>query len=125
LGGYGISVPQESPMVREESPGWIEIEGGDNHSAMQVIRSPEAGSVLAAEVVEPRPGWLYSHSFGGKGAFPHWQSSVPVPANTPVIVYVNGTRDRKPRPPKLAVEQEGGTLVVILEGRPYRIRVPY
>jgi hypothetical protein len=124
LGGYGISVPHDGEMTRDESPGRIAIEGGGNHSVMQVLLAPESGSVLDAEVVEPRPGWRHSHNFGGRGAFPHWQSGAPVHANTPVVVYVNGTRGRKPEPPRVEVAAEPGALKVTLEGVRHSIRVP-
>ena len=59
---------------------------------MKVIQGP-AGK-LAAELLPPREGWLHSHNFGGRGAFPHWESAEAVLSNTPVVVYVNGARDR-------------------------------
>ena len=122
LGGYGISVPSGGEMTRKDSPDGIAIEGGENHSLMQVVRAP--ASLLGAELLEPRAGWISSHSFGGRGAFPHWQSKQPVHANTPVVVYVNGTRGRKAEVPPVTVESEPHALVVTFEGRRYAIRVP-
>lgn len=122
LGGYGISVPDGGEMTREGSPDRIAIAGGQNHSVMQVVRAPS--SALDAELLEPRKGWLHSHNFGGRGAFPHWQSKEPVHANTPVVLYVNGARGRDPEIPPVAVETQPHALVVTFEGRRYTIRLP-
>ena len=122
LGGYGISVPGGAEMTREATRDRIAIDGGENHSVIEVLRAPS--SSLDAEILEPRDGWLHSHSFGGRGAFPHWQSNEPVSANVPVVVYVNGTRGRKPEVPLVTVEAGPGALVVTFEGHTYSIRVP-
>jgi hypothetical protein len=122
LGGYGVSVPDGDEMTRQGSTDRVAIDGGENHSVIAVIRAPS--SSLDAEVLEPRDGWLHSHSFGGRGAFPHWQSKAPVRANTPIVAYVNGTRGRRPAVPPVTVEVEAHALVVTFEGRKYAIRVP-
>jgi hypothetical protein len=123
LGGYGISVPHGGSLGRGENPAEIAIAGGGNHSVLHVVEAPVRGR-LDAELLEPRPGWLHSHSFGGRGAFPHWESAEPVPSNHPVVVYVNGTRDRVPVIPTIAVRTEGDTMRVTFEGRRFEIRVP-
>ncbi len=115
-------VGDDGEVTREGSAHRIAIAGGENHSVMQVVRAPS--SALDAELLEPRKGWLHSHSFGGRGAFPHWQSKEPVHANTPVVLYVNGTRGRNPEIPPVTVETRPRTLVVAFEGRTYTIRVP-
>jgi hypothetical protein len=122
LGGYGISVPDGVEMTREATRDRIAIDGGENHSVIEVLRAP--GSSLDAEVLEPRDGWLHSHSFGGRGAFPHWQSKEPVHANVPVVVYVNGTRGRKPDLPVVTVDKGPHVLIVTFEGRTHSIRIP-
>jgi hypothetical protein len=124
LGGYGISVPDGAEMERDETPEEVAIAGGGNHSILHVLQAPGPGR-LDAEVLEPRPGWLHSHSFGGRGAFPHWQSAEPVRSNHPVVVYVNGTRGRDPVVPPITVHTEGDTMRVTFEGKPFEIHVPY
>jgi hypothetical protein len=123
LGGYGISVPHGSTLTRQTGDDWLVIHGGVNHSMIRMLEAP--AGVLADEVVEPRPGWLHSHSFGGKGAFPHWQSKAPVPANTVVVAYVDGLRDRSPVVPEILVRHERGNLEIVLDGKTHTIHVPY
>jgi hypothetical protein len=123
LGGYGISVPHGSALAKERGENWLEVRGGDNQSIIRMLEAPEG--VFEAELVEPRPGWLHSHSFGGKGAFPHWQSKAPVPANTIVVAYVDGARGRSPASPQILVQHEQANLKVSLDGKVYTVRVPY
>lgn len=123
LGGYGISVPHGRDMGRLQGPGWISIQGGGNHSVMKVIQAPDGE--LRAEMLPPREGWLHSHNFGGQGAFPHWVSSGTVLSNTPVVVYVNGTRNRKPIVPDIRVHTDRDIMTVRFEGREFRVPVPY
>jgi hypothetical protein len=123
LGGYGISVPHGASMERSETRDQITIAGGGNHSVVHVVQGPDPGR-LDAELLEPRPGWLHSHNFGGRGAFPHWESAAPVPSNRPVVVYVNGTRARAPVVPAITVRTEGDTMRVTFEGRRFEVRVP-
>ncbi|MCE5273046.1 DUF2264 domain-containing protein [bacterium] len=124
LGGYSISVPQGGKLESEKAQGRLEIAGGGNHSLIRVLQGP--AGVLQSELVEPRPGWLHSHNFGGRGAYPFWHSTEPVGANVPVVVYVNGTRGRTPvEPQSLAVRTERDRMYITFEGREYCIRVPY
>jgi hypothetical protein len=116
-------VPHGGSLERGAGPAEIAIAGGGNHSVLHVLQAPVRGR-LDAELLEPRPGWLHSHSFGGRGAFPHWESAAPVPSNHPVVVYVNGTRDRVPVIPTIAVRTEGDTMRVTFDGRRFEIRVP-
>ena len=123
LGGYGISVPHGSELAKEERGDCLVIDGGENHSIMKVLQAPEGA--LSAELLEPRPGWLHSHNFGGRGAFPHWRSSAPVPSNTPVALYVDGTRGRPPVDAQIALSNYPGVLKVTFEGKIYEIKVPF
>jgi len=123
LGGYGISVPHDSAMTGERGPDWLLIHGGENHSLIKVLDAPEG--LLTEELLDPRPGWRHSHSFGGKGAFPHWQSKTPVPANTIVAVYVDGAKGRPLAAPEIAVGREQGMLTVTLDGRVCTVKLPY
>ncbi|HYD83824.1 MAG TPA: DUF2264 domain-containing protein, partial [Opitutus sp.] len=88
LGGYGISAPDARTIVSTAPAGGIEIETPDYFSVMRVVSAPEGN--LAHEVLEPREGWRHAHLFGGIGTFPVWRSQNVVPANTPVIIYVEG-----------------------------------
>jgi len=133
LGGYGISVPHDAAMTRESGKDWLAIDAGGNHSIVKVLDAPEG--LLAEEILEPKPGWLHSHSFGGRGAFPHWQSKAPVSANTIVAIFVDGARDTASGvdgagghtliAPEIAVEREHGALKVTFEGKVYTVKVPY
>ncbi len=123
LGGYGISVPHDSAMTSESGNDSLVIHAAENHSMMQVLDAPEG--LLAADIIEPRLGWLHSHSFGGKGAFPHWRSKAPVPANTPVAVYVHGARVREMIAPEFATQREEGTLNITLDGKAFTVKLPY
>src|SRR5262249_28563820 len=123
LGGYGISVPHDSPMTTESGQDWLFIHGGGNHSIMKVLDAPEG--LLSQEILEPRRGWLHSHSFGGKGAFPHWRSKAPVPANTIVAIYVDGARGRAVTPPEIPIRREQGILNVILDRKVCIVKLPY
>jgi len=123
LGGYGISVPHGGQFQRESAPGRIYIQGGENHSVIRVLQAP-AGA-LESELLEPRPGWLHSHNFGGRGAFPFWRSSAPVNSNVPVVVFVNGSRGRKPSEPEIQVHTDRGQMRILFEGREHCIRLPY
>ena len=123
LGGYGISVPHDSAMIKESGQDWVVIHGGGNHSMIKVLDAPEG--LLTEELLEPRPGWLHSHSLGGKGAFPYWRSKAPVSANNPVAVYVDGARGRALIAPEIAVRREQGTLKITLDGKVRTVKVPY
>jgi hypothetical protein len=123
LGGYGISVPHDSAMTKETGKNQLMIHGGGNHSIVKVLDAPEG--LLTEEIFEPRPGWLHSHSFGGKGAFPHWRSKAPVPANTIVAIYVDAARGREPIAPEIAVQREQGALKVTFDGKVCVVKVPY
>ncbi|HUU28815.1 MAG TPA: DUF2264 domain-containing protein [archaeon] len=123
LGGYGISVPHGGELKKETREGCLVIHGGENHSIIKVLEAPPGN--LESELLEPRPGWQHSHNFGGKGAFPHWQSSSPVKSNTPVVIYVDGIRDRMPVDPLISLHRDMGNLEITFEGQTHLVRVPY
>ncbi len=122
LGGYGISVPHGSEPSAEQADRALTIRGGENSSMMRVIQAP-AGK-LAWRVLEPRKGWLHTHSHGGRGAFPWWQSEQAVPSNTPVVVFVEGARGRSIASPDVRVSSDDETLTVTFEGIEYKINIP-
>ena len=123
LGGYGIMVPMGGSLKKESREACLVIHGGENHSIIKVLQAPEGA--LESELLEPRPGWMYSHNFDGKGAFPHWQSSAPVPANKPVVFYVDGTRGRLPLDPDISILCEKGLMRITFEGITRCVKVPY
>jgi len=90
---------------------------------IKVLQAPPGK--LEFELLAPRTGWQHSHNFGGRGAFPHWQSRSPVPSNTPVAIYVDGTRDRKPVDPIISLSCDNGFLRVTFEGETHLIQLPY
>ena len=123
LGGYGISVPHGETLGNKRRDGCLIIRGGGNHSMIKVLQAPPGE--LEFELLAPRTGWQHSHNFGGRGAFPHWQSRSPVPSNTPVAIYVDGTRDRKPVDPIISLSCDNGFLRVTFEGETHLIQLPY
>jgi hypothetical protein len=123
LGGYGISVPEGGSLSQDRGDNRLTIQGGENRSIMKVLQAPEGS--LSAELLEPRPGWRYSHNFDGRGAFPHWQSAAPVSSNTPVAIYVDGVRGRPIIDPEISLHLDRGLLSVRFEGRTHLVRLPY
>jgi uncharacterized protein DUF2264 len=123
LGGYGISVPHGGRLDTIKSAGRLQIGSSRYNSAIRILNAP-AGE-LKHELLEPRPGWDHSHLFGGKGAFPYWTSSSPVPPNTVVAAFVAGTRDRDILEPDIHLRQYPGKVEVFFEGVDYSIDVPY
>jgi len=123
LGGYGVSVPHGSTMASDEEGDSLVIHAGAHHACIRILDAPKGR--LEAELVEPRAGWLHSHSFGGKGAFPYWRSRDPVPANTVVAAYVDGMRGRQPMAPDIGITRAPGSLTIRLDDRIHVVRVPY
>ena len=122
LGGYGISVPHGQQLRTVRHSGSLALVGGPNNSLMKTVFAPDGS--LSGELLEPREGWKHSHNHGGRGAFPHWQSSAPVASNTPVVIYVDGSRGRDLSAPDIKVETAEQTLTVTFEGKTYEIIVP-
>jgi hypothetical protein len=123
VGGYGISVPHGERLQTSESDQYVLTHGNRNHSYLKVLMGPPGD--LGWELLEPRQGWSHSHLFGGVGVYPYWISQSPIPPNVPVVVYVDGTRDRKPKIPEIELQTQHGLLLIGLEGVQYRINVPF
>lgn len=123
LGGYGISVPHNQSLSKQETKSNILINGGDYYSVLQAVQIPDGK--FEADLLIPHPGWSHTHLFGGKGAFPYWKSKNPVPPLVPIIMYSNGTRNRKPLPPMIKLLESPGLLKIQFEGEWFEIKVPY
>ena len=123
IGGYGISVPHGHNLEKKSGDNTLVISGGGSHSILRVLQAPPGA--IDQVLLEPRPGWTHSHSFGGKGAFCYWRSENPVPPNTVVVVYVDGTRDRPPVKPKITLRSTQEVLQVTLDGETYPIKIPF
>ncbi len=122
LGGYGISIPHgDEPGVKRET-NQIQIQGAGFWSIMQVIEGPPGR--LAMKLLEPQAGWSHSHLFGGRGAFPFWQSEKPVLPYVPVVVFVNGSHDRPLLTSASQLRREGNLLYIQLENKRFQIELP-
>ncbi len=123
MGGYGISVERgQAPRVTRDTS-TISLEAGPYRTVLREVYGPEG--VFRDRLLEPREGWHHSHLFGGRGAYPWWQSSRRVEPNTPVAIYVHGVRGRRLPEPELIVHSAPGALQIDFEGRRYAIPVPY
>ena len=122
LGGYGISIPhgESARELRRETQ--LRISGGAYHSLMKVLDAPPGR--LSAEVLEPRRGWSHSHLYGGRGAFPHWESSSPVPPHVPVVIYVDGARDRDVTEPPISVRLQESKIQIHMAGKTQTVSIP-
>ncbi|MBC7890542.1 MAG: DUF2264 domain-containing protein [Ferruginibacter sp.] len=123
LGGYGLSVPRNKKLFEQVTNKKIFVNGGDYYSVIEVIQAPEGK--LEAITLLPGKGWSHTHLFGGKGAFPFWHSTKPVPPNVPVIFFVNGTRNRTPADNPVQVTKQGSVLKLKFEGKWHEIKVPF
>lgn len=123
LGGYGLSVPHGKTLDEQILKNNILIHGGNYYSVIQAIQAPEGK--FESTLLMPRKGWSHTHLFGGNGGFPFWRSAQPVPPNTPLIFYVNGTRSRKPILALIEVIKQGDQLKIKFEDKWYTIHVPF
>jgi len=121
VGGYGISVPHGTNPVESRSAGKISIQGGDYYSVLRALHAP--GGDVRYDLLKPREGWTHTHLYGGLGAYCSWQSSEGVRPHTPVVVYVNGTKNRQPSEPDVKVSSVPGGLLITFEGKEYRINI--
>ena len=121
LSGYGISIPKADDLQKTENDAGILIQGGDYYSILQPVETP-AGNATAI-VLHPREGWEHTHLFGGLGVYPSWQSAAGVPPHTPVVIYVNGTKNRIPVKGMINVEKQSGRLLITFEGKKHEIKV--
>jgi hypothetical protein len=122
LGGYGISIPLTSELSKKVINNGLLISGGGNYSLLQPLKAPEGK--VSGILLKPRDGWTASHLFGGQGAYTNWQSTSPVPPHLPVIIYVNGTRNRIPKGGDIKVLSSPGKLNIKFEGKWYGLEVP-
>ena len=122
MGGYGISVPHGTDLDKKNTNLKIQIKGGEMYSILQPVKTPEGK--LDAILLDPREGWNHTHLFGGRGAFPYWQSIAPVGPNVPVVFYVNGTKGRNPVVDDIQVQSLSGILKIKFEGKWHVIIVP-
>lgn len=123
LGGYGIGSPEVAGIQAKTAAHRIEVLTPRYHSVLRVYEAP-AGA-LTHEVLAPRAGWQQAHLFAAVGTFPLWRSAAPVPANTPVIVYVDGGKDRAPHEPEVRLEHAPGKLTVHFDGQTHIVPVPW
>lgn len=123
LGGYGINLPRSEALQREAHQNQLMLKGGNNYSIIRTLQVPTGD--LVADLLEPRPGWLHSHLYGGRGAFPYWHSRAPVPPNLPVVLHVDAARERPPFEPIFSILQNQEVLQITLEGKVHQVRVPY
>jgi hypothetical protein len=119
LGGYGISIPHGEEPNQEKSETRLDLRGGTYRSRIKMLAGPPGH--LQSEVVQPRRGWSHSHLWGGRGAFPHWQSSAPVPPHVPVVIYADGSRARELTEPTISLEHKGNVLQIRIAERTYRL----
>ena len=123
IGGYGISVPHGEEASVERGKQSLKLSADRYQSVIKVLQAPQGE--IKVERLAPREGWSHAHLFSGKGAFPYWQSKQPVPPNTVVAVYVNGTRDREAIIPEITLHSHRDLLRINFEGVDYSIKIPY
>ncbi len=123
LGSYGLSVRHDGALSEQEIKNGMQINSEDYYSVIQAIEAPKG--VCESRLLIPRKGWSDTHLFGGKGAFPFWHSTNPVPPNLPLIFFTNGTRARKPVIGSVYVIQKDGGLRIRFDGKWYTIHVPF
>lgn len=119
LGGFGIPAPTTAAVSTEDTDGALVVRTPGYFSSLRVLQAPEGR--LTHEVLSPRPGWEKAHLFDTIGTYPVWRSRAPVPANTPVVIHVDGGRDRAPAAPEVRVARERGRLVIQLDGATHEI----
>lgn len=122
LGGYGINVKtgEELNVLKQDDN--IVINTGEYFSLLRSVNSPSG--LFENEFLKFHNGWNHTHLFGGEGAFPYWRSLNPVPPLVPVIIYTNGTRNRKPVPQSVKLIESPGLYRIQFEGEWYDIKIP-
>ena len=123
LGGYGIAAPTTDSVHPQATAHAIELRTPEYYSILRVIDAPEG--TVSPEILSPRPGWRQAHLFDKIGAFPQWQSTAPVPANMPVVIYVDGGHAHEPFTPDIHVEHEPGCLLIRFDGATHRVATPW
>jgi hypothetical protein len=123
MGGYGISVKAGEELTVQKEHNNIVINTGKYFSVLSSVNSPTG--LFEKEFLTDHAGWNHTHLFGGEGAFPFWRSNNPVPPLTPVVIYINGTRNRKSVPAIIRIIESPGLDRIQFEGQWYDIKVPY
>jgi len=123
MGGYGISVKAGEELTVQKEYNNIMINTGEYFSVLRSVNSP--AGLFEKEFLTNHVGWNYTHLFGGEGAFPFWRSKNPVPPLIPVMIYINGTRNRDSGPPTIQLIESPGLDKIQFEGEWYDIKVPY
>ena len=90
---------------------------------LRVYQGP--GGTLSHDVLTPRPGWKQAHLFDTVGTFPLWRSATMVPANTPVVIYVDGGRAHPAHQPDIRVDHTPGQLTIQFDGHTHVIAVAW
>lgn len=114
FGGYSVSVAAGRQPGTTLTGRGIHLTATDWHSWMEQLRGP-AGR-FEARLLEPRSGWMHSHLFGGHGAYPFWRSLEPVPPFEPVVLYLDGSRNRLPATPAIVIDRTGPALQIDFGG---------
>lgn len=125
LAGYGIASPSVEAVNSEQSDGGrrIDVRTPGYATVLRILDAPRGK--LTNEVLEPREGWRFAHLFDRIGSYPVWRSDEPVPANVPVIAYVDGARAGKLREPEIELQRVPGALIVILDGEHHVVDLPW
>jgi hypothetical protein len=123
LGGYGIAAPTADAVAVNRSPTAIEIRTPEYHSVLRVLEAPVGA--FSHEVLTPREGWAQAHLFGAVGTFPAWRSASVMPANTPVVIFVDGGHSRPLSTPDLRMESAPGKLTIHFDETSHMIPTPW
>jgi hypothetical protein len=121
-GGYGISVIDSAHLKVEATNANLMLTGNTYQTIIKVIAGPTGQ--FHTNVVKPRTNWNSSHLFGGIGAFPNWQSDRRVLANTPVVLFINGTRNRLASGGEVSIERLATGYQIKFEGKLFTINLP-
>jgi hypothetical protein len=121
LGGYGIAVPLDEKNSDEHSENGLLVKSPTYYSLMTAINTPKGE--FTSQLLEPKAGWIYTHLFDAKGAFPKWRSTNPVPPFTPVVIYVNATKGRSPQSSQIKSKSNNGRLDIQFEGKSFDIKI--
>jgi hypothetical protein len=88
-------------------------------SALQLLHPLNTPGEIVMVEVRPREGFQHAHLFGGSAAYPLWRSIHPIPAHTPIAIFVDAAREGdSPHPtisPVRARPQAGQIILEALE----------
>ncbi len=123
LGGYAIRLNQDELINSVINENEITINSEEYYSVLKSLKTYNGD--FKSEIINPRAGWDNTHLFGGKGAFTSWKSKTPIPPLTPIIIYTNGTRGRKPLYSSMKIVENQGEIKIFFEGKWVEIKIPY